>query len=283
MLPGRPALMLACAAALLLAPSLILGTLQSQSAPQNFTWAAQFAEQFRAGILYPRWMPEVVRRPGRARLLLLSAAGLLARRRRERRHLQPAVGIASAGARRLAAVVGVGPRHARLARGRDRPSAHRLLGRARLHGGAVSPAGRSLHPGRLRRGRGLRASAAGHAGHPADERPAPLRAARTGAGLRRLAAVAPADGAAGVDHGAAGLRDLPHPRRRAAAAVAAAAPSGSAWRRSISGRRQRCRAGSRPTCCGPASIASTTGSSSRPDAGPNPSSCGSSPPSRWLR
>ena len=58
MFPGRPALMLACAAALLLAPSLILGTLQSQSAPQNLTWAAQFAEQFRAGILYPRWMPE---------------------------------------------------------------------------------------------------------------------------------------------------------------------------------------------------------------------------------
>ncbi len=49
---------MACAAALLLAPSLILGTLQSQSAPQNLTWAAQFAEQFRAGILYPRWMPD---------------------------------------------------------------------------------------------------------------------------------------------------------------------------------------------------------------------------------
>ena len=42
----------------MLAPSLILGTLQSQSAPQNLTWAAQFADQFRAGILYPRWMPK---------------------------------------------------------------------------------------------------------------------------------------------------------------------------------------------------------------------------------
>jgi hypothetical protein len=42
----------------LLAPSLLLGTLISQSSPQNLTWAAQFAEQFRAGILYPRWMPE---------------------------------------------------------------------------------------------------------------------------------------------------------------------------------------------------------------------------------
>lgn len=46
------------AAALLLGPSLVLGTLVSQSAPQNLTWAAQFSEQFRAGILYPRWMPD---------------------------------------------------------------------------------------------------------------------------------------------------------------------------------------------------------------------------------
>lgn len=54
----RPALTLALAAVLLLAPSLILGTLQSDSAPQNLTWGAQFSEQFRAGVLYPRWMPE---------------------------------------------------------------------------------------------------------------------------------------------------------------------------------------------------------------------------------
>jgi hypothetical protein len=46
------------AAALLLGPSLVLGTLVSQSAPQNLAWAAQFSEQFRAGILYPRWMPD---------------------------------------------------------------------------------------------------------------------------------------------------------------------------------------------------------------------------------
>lgn len=52
----RPALVLALAAALLLAPSLVLGTLISHSSPQNLTWADQFAEQFRAGILYPRWM-----------------------------------------------------------------------------------------------------------------------------------------------------------------------------------------------------------------------------------
>jgi hypothetical protein len=48
----------ALAAALLLAPSLALGTLDSHSSPHNLTWAAQFSEQFRAGILYPRWMPD---------------------------------------------------------------------------------------------------------------------------------------------------------------------------------------------------------------------------------
>jgi len=44
------------AAVLLLLPSLILGTLPADSAPQNLTWAGNFSEQFRAGILYPRWM-----------------------------------------------------------------------------------------------------------------------------------------------------------------------------------------------------------------------------------
>ena len=43
---------------LLLSPTLVLGTLISHSSPQNLTWASQFAEQVRAGILYPRWMPE---------------------------------------------------------------------------------------------------------------------------------------------------------------------------------------------------------------------------------
>jgi hypothetical protein len=45
-------------AALLLAPSLVLGTLNSHSSPQNLTWASQFADQFRAGILYPRALPD---------------------------------------------------------------------------------------------------------------------------------------------------------------------------------------------------------------------------------
>lgn len=43
---------------LLLSPTLVLGTLISHSSPQNLAWAGQFAEQVRAGILYPRWMPE---------------------------------------------------------------------------------------------------------------------------------------------------------------------------------------------------------------------------------
>ncbi|HYD07297.1 MAG TPA: hypothetical protein VEC60_16295 [Reyranella sp.] len=48
---------LAVAAAILLAPSLLGGTLISHSSPQNLTWAGQFAELFRAGVLYPRWLP----------------------------------------------------------------------------------------------------------------------------------------------------------------------------------------------------------------------------------
>ena len=55
---GRPALVLLGVAALLLAPSLIVGNLISHSSPQNLTWAAQFADQFRAGIIYPRWLPQ---------------------------------------------------------------------------------------------------------------------------------------------------------------------------------------------------------------------------------
>jgi hypothetical protein len=54
----RPTLTLAAAAVLLLLPSLLAGTLISHSSPQNLTWAAQFADQFRAGILYPRVVPD---------------------------------------------------------------------------------------------------------------------------------------------------------------------------------------------------------------------------------
>ncbi len=58
MLLKRPVLALGVAAIVLLLPSLILGTLISHSSPQNLTWATQFSEQFRAGVLYPRWMPD---------------------------------------------------------------------------------------------------------------------------------------------------------------------------------------------------------------------------------
>lgn len=52
----HPAIVLLIAALLLMAPSLVLGTLPSHSAAHNLAWAGQFADQFRAGILYPRWM-----------------------------------------------------------------------------------------------------------------------------------------------------------------------------------------------------------------------------------
>jgi hypothetical protein len=55
---NRPAPVLLIAAALLLAPSLVVGNLITHSSPQNLAWAAQFADQFRAGVLYPRWLPD---------------------------------------------------------------------------------------------------------------------------------------------------------------------------------------------------------------------------------
>jgi hypothetical protein len=54
----HPIAVTALAAVVLLAPSFLLGTLDSHSSPHNLVWAAQFSEQFRAGILYPRWMPD---------------------------------------------------------------------------------------------------------------------------------------------------------------------------------------------------------------------------------
>jgi hypothetical protein len=55
---SKTAPVLLIAAALLLAPSLVVGNLVSHSSPHNLTWAEQFADQFRAGILYPRWLPD---------------------------------------------------------------------------------------------------------------------------------------------------------------------------------------------------------------------------------
>lgn len=56
----RPAawLVIATAAVPLMLPSLVLGVLHGHDTPQTLKWASQFAEQFRAGVLYPRWLPE---------------------------------------------------------------------------------------------------------------------------------------------------------------------------------------------------------------------------------
>lgn len=54
----HPAIALLIAAVLLMVPSLILGTLPSHSAAHNLAWAGQFADQFRAGVFYPRWMAD---------------------------------------------------------------------------------------------------------------------------------------------------------------------------------------------------------------------------------
>jgi hypothetical protein len=51
-------IVLSVLAALLSAPMLSLGILVSHSSPYNLLWATQFAEQFRAGILYPRWLAD---------------------------------------------------------------------------------------------------------------------------------------------------------------------------------------------------------------------------------
>jgi len=49
---------LALAAALLLAPSLALGTLPTHSSAYSLSWSAQFSEQFLAGHPYPRWLSQ---------------------------------------------------------------------------------------------------------------------------------------------------------------------------------------------------------------------------------
>jgi 6-pyruvoyl-tetrahydropterin synthase-like protein len=53
----HPRVILVAAAILLMAPSLVMGTLLGHDAPHTLKWAFQFEEQFRAGVLYPRWLP----------------------------------------------------------------------------------------------------------------------------------------------------------------------------------------------------------------------------------
>lgn len=55
---GRSLIVLSALAALLSAPMLILGIIVASSSPHSLIWATQFAEQFRAGILYPRWLAD---------------------------------------------------------------------------------------------------------------------------------------------------------------------------------------------------------------------------------
>src|SRR5262245_31077802 len=54
----HPRLVFLLAAIVLMAPSLVLGTVVSHSSHLNLMWASQFADQVRAGILYPRWLPQ---------------------------------------------------------------------------------------------------------------------------------------------------------------------------------------------------------------------------------
>ncbi len=84
----HPAFVLAAASVLLLLPTLVLGTLISHSSPQNLTWASQFAEQFRAGILYPRWMPESFDGLGSPAFYFYPPLAVLDRRPGEHRHGQ---------------------------------------------------------------------------------------------------------------------------------------------------------------------------------------------------
>lgn len=58
MLLRYPAAFLAIVAVVLLAPSLLTGVITTHSSAHNLTWAEQFADQFRSGVIYPRWMPD---------------------------------------------------------------------------------------------------------------------------------------------------------------------------------------------------------------------------------
>lgn len=49
---------IAAVATLVLLPMLILGIIAAHSSPYSISWATQFAEQVRDGILYPRWLAD---------------------------------------------------------------------------------------------------------------------------------------------------------------------------------------------------------------------------------
>jgi hypothetical protein len=54
----HPAFVVVAVAILLLAPSLVIGTLITHDSWLIGSWAAQFSSLFRAGDLYPRWLPQ---------------------------------------------------------------------------------------------------------------------------------------------------------------------------------------------------------------------------------
>ena len=155
MLLRRPAVACGMAALLLLAPSLLLGTMQSQSAPQNLTWATQFSEQFRVGILYPRWMPDSFEGLGGPAFYFYPPLPFWLELAGEPLHFQCLVYFPSPVTRLAHPALGFGPCNAGLARGRDRTTERRAVGRARLSGGAVSSVRRPLHARRVRRIRRL--------------------------------------------------------------------------------------------------------------------------------
>ena len=54
----HPAFVVVAVAILLFAPSLVIGTLTSHDSWLIGSWATQFSSLFRAGVLYPRWLPQ---------------------------------------------------------------------------------------------------------------------------------------------------------------------------------------------------------------------------------
>jgi hypothetical protein len=56
--PRYPAFVVVAVAILLLAPSLVIGTLITHDSWLIASWGTQFSSLFRAGVLYPRWLPQ---------------------------------------------------------------------------------------------------------------------------------------------------------------------------------------------------------------------------------
>ena len=203
---------------LLLAPTLVLGTLISHSSPQNLTWASQFAEQVRAGVLYPRWMPNSFDGLGSPAFYFYPPLPFW---------IDALVSVVTANGlsvpHRLAATTTVIlflsgiAMHAWLLKASGKRKAA-LVG-AIAYMAAPYILFDILHAWRLRRDHRLRGSAGRDAGSPPRHRKGAMGPAAAGGGLRSAAAVASADGALVLDHGDPGLRALRHALTRTAAAL----------------------------------------------------------------